>query len=138
MHARKEVVLAGLFLGALALLLFGNRLLGPRSAHPRSFAEVRPLVQKLGLNFRSDRQDGAIGFRILISETPLTLEQANLLRFNGREHSDKWRTDWRGVVAAYHTWNLETDLVVPWGKIVLYGDPALIQKLTGRQTGPVS
>jgi hypothetical protein len=138
MPARKKRLLAALFLGATGVLLFGNRLVEPRPTNPQSFADVCPLVEKMGLNFRGDRQDGGIGFRILISETPLTVERANLLCLGGREQTSKGHNDWRGVVAAYHAWDYDTDLVVPWGKIVLYGDPALIQKLTGRQPGPVS
>jgi hypothetical protein len=128
MTGRREFLLSSLFLGAVALLLFANHRSGTRPADPQSMAEVRALVEKLGLNCRSDRQDGAVGFRLLISEAPLSLEKANLLRFSERELD---LADWHGVVAAYHPLNFDSDLVVPWGKVVLYGDPALIQKLTG-------
>jgi hypothetical protein len=129
MTGRREFFLSSLFLGAVAMLLLGNQRFSNSMADPQSMAEVTALVEKLGLHCRSDREDGAIGFRLLISETPMSLEKANLLRFSGREIS---QGGWHGAVAAYHPLNLDTDLVVPWGKVVLYGDPVLIKKLTGR------
>ena len=102
---------------------------------PQSLEEVQAIAKKLGLHCRSDRADGGMGFRLLVSEAPLSLERANLLRFGGREESAKGRANWLGVVAVYQTWNFETDLVVPWGKLFLYGDPPLIEKLTGQKIG---
>jgi hypothetical protein len=102
---------------------------------PQSLEEVQAIAKKLGLHCRSDRADGGIGFRLLVSEAPLSLERANLLRFGGREESAKGRANWLRVVAVYQTWNFETDLVMPWGKLFLYGDPPLIEKLTGQKIG---
>ena len=76
-----------------------------------------------------------MGFRLLISEAPLPLERANLLMFGSREESPKGRANWLGVVAVYQTLVFETDLAVPWGKFYLYGDPPLIEKLTGQKLG---
>jgi len=103
--------------------------------NPQTMEEVQTIAQKLGLHCRSDRADGAVGFRLLISEAPLSLERANLLRFGSREESDQGRTHWLGVVAVYQTWNFDSDLVVPWGKVFVYGDPPLIEKLTGQKIG---
>jgi hypothetical protein len=129
---RNKALLALLLLSAVLLV---NRWCGTEPANPQSLEEVRALADKLGLNCRSDRQDGTIGFRLLVSETPLTQEQANLLCIGRRE---KGRADWHGVVAAYSNLDFDADLMVPWGKVLLYGDPALIEKLTGSQSGPVS
>jgi len=93
--------------------------------NPQTMEEVQTIAQKLGLHCRSDRAD----------EVPLSLERANLLRFGSREESDQGRTHWLGVVAVYQTWNFDSDLVVPWGKVFVYGDPPLIEKLTGQKIG---
>jgi hypothetical protein len=102
---------------------------------PQSLEEVQAIAKKLGLHCRSDRADGGPGFRLLVSEAPLSIERANLLCFGGREESAKGTATWLGAVAVYQSWNFETDLVVPWGKLFLYGDPLLIEKLTGQKIG---
>lgn len=103
--------------------------------NPQSLEEAEAIAKKLGLHCRSDRADGQIGFRLLVSEKPLSLERANLLQFGGREDSKKGRDNWLGVVAVYQWWNFQTHGVVAWGKVFLYGDPPLIEKLTGQKIG---
>ena len=107
----------------------------PELTSPQSFEEAKEIAKKIGLHCRSDRKDGALGFRLLVSEAPLPPERDHLLRFGSREESEKGRLNWLGVVAVYHPWNFDSDLATPWGKLFVYGDPAMIEKLTGLKSG---
>jgi hypothetical protein len=134
MSGPKHYVPVLALIAALGLLLNFTRCFHqPEETNPQSLAEVQAIAQKLGLHCRSDRADGTVGFRLLVSEEPLPLERANLLTFGSREESPNGRANWLGVVAVYQTLVFDTDLAVPWGKVFLYGDPPLIEKLTGQK-----
>jgi hypothetical protein len=107
----------------------------PESTSPQSFEEVAKIAKKLGLHCRSDRGNGEAGLRLLISEGPLPRERDHLLRFGSREESEKGRLNWLGVAAVYHPWNFDSDLATPWGRFFVYGDPDMIEKLTGLKSG---
>lgn len=104
---------------------------------PQTLGEVMGIARKLGLHCRSERADGEIGIRLLVSEAPLPLERANLLCFGGREKSNKGRSDWVGVVAVYKPGLVivDSDPVMQWGNLLVYGDPTLMEKLTGNKIG---
>jgi hypothetical protein len=68
--------------------------------------------------------------RLVISDTPLTWERVNSLVIGRRQQSD-----WVGTVAVMlqvREFPPMSDPMTPWGNFLLYGDPALIQRLTGR------
>jgi hypothetical protein len=96
--------------------------------------QVVAIAQDFGLHCRSDRYDGVVGARLLVSESPLSFERTTLLTFwRAPEHPD-----WNGIVAVYRTTHSESQInyrytdLVPWGSFLLYGDPALIKRLTGQ------
>jgi hypothetical protein len=117
---------------AVALLgVLGHRWARP-SRGPRTLEEVARLAESLSLEWRSDREDGGISQRLVISEKPLTQARANLLCFG-----DPTLPCWRGTVAASTPWVVYSDHLgsghaVVWGEVLLFGDPALIRKLTAR------
>jgi hypothetical protein len=99
--------------------------------NPQSFEDVMARAKKLDLHFRSDTEDGAFGFRLIVSRSPLTWMRANDL-VPGR----RLDFDWVGTVAVYKFWDVsglevELDQVVPWGTLLLSGDRSLIEELTG-------
>jgi hypothetical protein len=131
--------------GALALCLLA--LAGWRRDHveadvpgPRTLKEVVQVATELGLYYRSDRADRAfdngIRYRLVVSESPLTFERAGELRFKPGDQC------WDGTVAVtldrahgfYHFFALTADeypgWVARWGDFFLFGDPALIRRLT--------
>src|SRR5438045_1199620 len=101
---------------------------GPSS--PRQMEEVITIAQNLGLHYRGDRKDGQSQTRLLVSESPLSWERVNCLYIGRGEH-----TDWLGTVSVMQGVKefppLSTHMTA-WGNFLLYGDPALIKKLTGR------
>ena len=119
------VVLAGLLLAWIDL----STPLDARTG-PRTMKEVIALVQKLGLHHRSDREDGTVGSRLVVSESPLTWQRANAFPMVPKKDSD-----WNGTVAV-----LRGSLIVPdqqmeaWGDFFVYGDPSLIKRLTATAT----
>jgi hypothetical protein len=101
---------------------------------PQEIEEVIAVTRNLGLHYRSDRLDGVIDGRLIVSELPLTWERAaRLSACRMPEHPD-----WIGTVAVYRTtvgsptFDGYTDRSVTWGSFLLYGDPSLIERLTGR------
>jgi hypothetical protein len=69
------------------------------SPGPQTMEEVIAIAQNLRLHYRSDRQDGCIDSRLIVSEGRLTLEQVALLSpACFPEHPD-----WIGKVAVYRT-----------------------------------
>ena len=88
------------------------------------------IAQKLGLHYRGDREDGQVQVRLLMSESPLTWERANRLVVGRRQDSD-----WVGTVAVIQglkAFPLVSHDMTVWGKFLVYGDSALIRKLTGQ------
>src|SRR5438105_310153 len=66
----------------------------PVPSGPNTLDEVAEIAGTLGLHCRSDRRDGAVHCRLVISGEPLTLLQANFLRFGDPRHPC-----WTGTVA---------------------------------------
>jgi hypothetical protein len=104
----------------------------------QTMEEVVAIAQDFGLHCRSDRYDGVVGARLLVSESPLSLERITLLTFcRAPEHPD-----WNGTVAVYRTKHSGSHInypytdSVPWGSFLLYGDPALIKRLTSQGNEP--
>ncbi len=101
-----------------------------RSASPRQMEDVIKIAQNLGLHYRGDREDGQVQIRLLISASPLTWERANTLVVGRRVGSD-----WVGTVAVIQglrAFPLVSHDMTVWGEFLIYGDPALIKKLTGQ------
>jgi hypothetical protein len=94
--------------------------------------QVIAIVQKLGLHYRSDRHDGAIESRLIVSTVPVTVEQAGFLSPARRpEHPE-----WIGTVAVYRrghavTFFPQAHQAMVWGSFFLYGDPSLVKRLSG-------
>jgi hypothetical protein len=137
----------GVFLvGALALCMVvlagGLRLhdVEPDVPGPRSLKEVAQIANELGLYYRSDIYarpfDDSVYYRLVVSDRPLTFERVNELRFNRGEPC------WGGTVAVtldrahgydeYFASAAEEfpGWVARWGDFFLFGDPALIRRLT--------
>lgn len=107
--------------------------LGAWSARPgpQSMDEVIRVADKLGLYWRSDRGDGVVTGRIVISAWPVTYTAANNIRFGAPDHPC-----WRRTVAVCFPAcdvlaNHDPDCSAFWGRTMLYGDPELIRALTG-------
>jgi hypothetical protein len=100
---------------------------------PRHFDEVQLIAQQMGLYCQGDCEDGSVQTRLLISESQLTWERANTLSVGWKEGSD-----WIGTVAVYQGLKVHPSIhnMTPWGSFLLAGDPAVIQKLTGRTDAP--
>jgi hypothetical protein len=105
-----------------------------RYSSPRQLGQVIQMAQKLGLHYRGDRAEGPVELRLLVSDSPLPWERANALVV-GR----KVNGDWVGTVAVMQdptALALESHEMTPWGRFLLYGDPALIKKLTEQPDSP--
>ena len=102
----------------------------PRSG-PQTLAELIAIAEARGLYYGSDqRMDGPIG-RLVISETPVTRNRAGRVRINAPLHPC-----WINTVAVYFPvgqmmTNYDPQCSVIWGNMFVYGDPALIELLTG-------
>jgi hypothetical protein len=100
-----------------------------RPTNPQTMEEVAAIARDRGLHYRSDRKNGTFGLRLIISETPLTWERVALFGLTpGSEAA------WNGTVAVLRNWQIcflptPNEQTQVWGKFVLYGDPALIQRL---------
>ena len=97
---------------------------------PRTMKEVIGIIQRLGLHCRSDRQDGIIGWRLVVSESPLTWQRAN--DFTMVPQND---TDWNGMVTVLRdSWIMPDQRLEAWGNFFVYGDRSLIKRLTATAT----
>jgi hypothetical protein len=123
--------------GAIVFLCWMDRSLWrePSPSGPQTMKDVKAVAQKLRLHCCSDRQDGAIEWRLIVSESPITWEHAGNLRVTYSPEDP----DWTGNVAVYRklhgnmdSFLAESNCAVAWGKFLLYGDPALIERLTSR------
>jgi hypothetical protein len=95
--------------------------------------EVIGLARHLGLYYRSDKEDGTVGSRLVVSESPLTWQRANTFPTVPQKSSD-----WNGTVAVLR--GNGAIAVIPdqrmevWGDFFVYGDRSLIQRLTATAT----
>jgi len=104
----------------------------PATDGPRSLAEVARLAHRAGLYASSDRPDGRVVHRLIVSDRPISWLRANLLRFGAPDHPC-----WAGTVAVcfparVYLANYDPDFCTLWGEVMLYGDRAVIRRLTGR------
>src|SRR5947209_10259532 len=129
----KHYLLGSLGLLALALVLAwssSSRPAGGKPSNPQELEDVIQIAHELGLHCRGDREDGQVQMRLLLSEAPLPWEQVSRLIIGRNE-----QTDWRGVVAVHRgptTFPMVAQRMTRWGNFRLYGDPALIRRLTGQ------
>jgi hypothetical protein len=98
---------------------------------PRTIQEAGIIAHAKGLYCVSDERDGIPLHILVVSELPLTQEEAGGLRMNRPNHPG-----WRGVVKIYGDrrmalWNYDPTCSVVWGGVFVYGDPEMILKLTG-------
>src|SRR5262245_3000921 len=63
---------------------------------PRTVADVIEAADRLGLYSRSDRADGEVDGRLVLSDRPLTWERTGTLRWGDPDHQC-----WVGTVAVY-------------------------------------
>ena len=120
---------AAALIALVAVLIHERHAAGPPG--PRTLEEVVRLAEERSLYWRGDRDDGAFTLRVVVSDAPVTQAQANLLCLG-----DLRLPCWRGVVAVYTPWGHYDEHLVPgysavWGEVVVFGDPALIRRLTG-------
>lgn len=127
--------LAGIALGLLleVFLLPSWQVTAPPPPGPQSLTEVAELAERQGLYARSDRRDGKIMNRLLVSDRPLSFEQTTGLRINEPRHPR-----WAGVAAVsfpgkFYRGNDDPEFSVYWGETLVYGDREIIRRLTGRQ-----
>src|SRR5262249_52735214 len=119
---RGKLLWAGGLAAALLVALVG--LAGHRRAatrRPRTVEEVARAAAARSLYCRSDREDGEVHSRLVVSRTPLTLDEANLLPFG-----DPASPRWRGKVVVCHPWkqyayHLEPGCAAVWGEMLLFG-----------------
>jgi hypothetical protein len=122
------LALGGFGTAALLLLAHGWTRSAP-PAGPRSLEEVARLAADMGLHYRSDRLNGELACRLVVSNWPITHERANSVRFGEADHPC-----WQGTVAVSTPWHCfgrygDPDHGVVWGEVFLFGDPALIRAL---------
>jgi hypothetical protein len=99
-----------------------------------TLTEVASVARESGLYPRSDREDGTLGWRLIVSDRPISLGHANGLYFGDAKHPR-----WRGVVAISVPWLAALELSDPahfvvWRGLFVFGDPAVIHRLTGMHT----
>ena len=101
---------------------------------PHSFDTLTAAAQASGL-YCAAIEASAVGSRMVISRTPLTRDEVNDLRINTPSHPC-----WIGTVACYShsetmAANFDPKCSAVWGGFFLYGDPQLIEALTGDELG---
>jgi hypothetical protein len=116
----------------LVLLHYWPMMSSATPAGPETMQEVVRVAEEKGLYFCSDRRDGEIANRLVISDRPLTCQRANFVRFNAPDHPC-----WIGTVALCYPWrnnmaNYDPECSAVWGEMFVYGDPEIIRRLTGR------
>jgi hypothetical protein len=123
-----SVLSGGLVLQIAVFLRYGPR----TPAGPQSLQDAARLVEEEGLYWMSPHRSNEMRERLIVSDRPVSWEQANLVRFSAPQHPC-----WRGVVALCypaHSYlmNYDADHSAVWGKLFVYGDPELIQRLICR------
>ena len=125
-------LLSALPLVVLVILLFLGRNQPPPLAErssPGSMKEVMAIARKLGLHYRSDRADGIVETRLVISDFPLEWERANTFVMRRVNEADS--SGVVGVLREVRGLTLMPDKRLErWGEFFLCGDPALIARLT--------
>jgi hypothetical protein len=125
-------LLALLIVVLVGLLLQWTDLPAPSDARtgPRTMNEVIGIVQELGLHCRSDKIDGTVGFRLVVSESPLTWQRANTFTMVPKND-----TDWNGLVTVLRdSWIMPDQRLEAWGDFFVYGDRSLIKRLMATAT----
>jgi hypothetical protein len=121
------------FLGAglaLAILVLGSGYLRRHHARaPSTLVEAAQIAEGLGLFYRSDRADGRLQGRLMVSDRTVTFERAA-----GTPLCDPKDRRWVGTVVIYSGWrnlNARNDATCSavWGELLVYGDPNFIDRL---------
>jgi hypothetical protein len=101
-------------------------------AAPRSFEEVMAIAQKLGLHCLRDPDNVNTGGRLILSDLPLTWENAACMCVcRPLDHPD-----WKGRVAVYRQGAspLELEEGFSWGpSLVVHGDRSVIDILVAQR-----
>jgi hypothetical protein len=123
----------GMAIEIVFYLFSGSLRTGPSVPGPETMGEVMRAAEKAGLYARSDRHDGLVIHRLVVSDRPIDYLRANLVRFGVPNHHS-----WRGTVAVSwdarpNTANFDADCSTVWGDMFVYGDPAIIRRLTGNE-----
>jgi hypothetical protein len=129
---QKPTAMAGA--AVVAVMLLGGLLLrsNVRRSHPQTMCDAVEIAETLGLYHCSDALGGHLYARVIISELPLSWERAAgiSLRCN--------HPCLLGAVAVYYDphrhWanaNYVPGYSAIWGDLFIFGDPWLIEKLTG-------
>jgi hypothetical protein len=126
-------VIGAAALAALALAYAVQRGVQRMPDGPRNLAHVAQIADALGLHYRSDRLDGQVVGRLIVSDTPIDFDRASALRFGDPEGPC-----WKGTVAVSFTVQEYREYMlagngIAWGEVHLYGDPAIIRMLTTAQ-----
>jgi hypothetical protein len=100
---------------------------------PQTIDEAVSLARAMGLYAIHDGGEPTTGKNIIVSETPLTWEEAG-----GVCVSRPINPYWIGKVRIYTGWqammpNYDPRCSVVWGELFVYGDPQLVERLTGRR-----
>jgi hypothetical protein len=104
------------------------------NAEVLSLAQVARLAEEMGLYARSDRADGVLGGHLIVSSRPITFERSAELHFGEPTHRC-----WFGTIKVSVPWeSMEIDQWVRWKGLLLFGDPEIIQRLTGRKRPPAT
>jgi hypothetical protein len=103
----------------------------PESDAPSSLEQVAKIAERHGLYQSSDRYNGKIGARLIVSSTSVTPERAACVALRPPRHPS-----WEGTAAVYRgvQWmyvDPDPPYSVIWGKFYVCGDPDLIRRLTG-------
>lgn len=122
---RHALPLAGLPVALLVVgLLAYSRQTGV--APPSTVADAVARARSLGLHVGADNQLGKMEYRVVISETPVTPEDATALSLGDADDPR-----WVGRVVAILPGSMEPDgRYTAWGRLWLFGDRELIHKLT--------
>ncbi len=116
----------------VAVLLLARPLMTRwREPVPRTLAEVATLVERRGLYWAAENSFGLEGNRLVISTLPITVERASNLHVNDPSYSR-----WHGTLIVDLRFlammcNYDPAWSVVWGDLFVYGDPELIEDLTG-------
>lgn len=103
---------------------------------PNSLAEAVPIAEAHGLYARSDRTDGKLTERLVVSERPLSAYRANSLYAGNLDHPC-----WAGTVAVSLMSTgfercCDSGHYARWGRLIVFGDPVLVRRLTGTDPAP--
>ncbi len=121
-------IAAATVLALTAVVLVAETRPGPG---PQSLAEATEIAAARGLSYS---YDGPPGGCLIVSEGPVPPRDLGLFpRINNPAHPS-----WIGMVAIYTDpaviiWNYDPTCTAAWGKLCVYGDPLVIEKLTGRR-----